>query len=171
MDEAALDDPSDRAPCRRDGSHQCRTGRGRCGRRAARRRRASPAGRGRARRRSRARRARAPPSRRPAPCSRRSSSRRPSRRSERGALRIALVAPRSLKQPIGWRHSSLSQISHGLVEVEPDERRSDHRGRDARARSIASSGIRRRPRCRAPLARAAHESPLRRDPRPRGRAT
>jgi hypothetical protein len=28
-----------------------------------------------------------------------------------GALRIALAAPRILKEPIGCRHSSLSQIS------------------------------------------------------------
>jgi hypothetical protein len=31
----------------------------------------------------------------------------------RGALRIALAAPRSLKEPIGCRLSSLSQISAG----------------------------------------------------------
>jgi len=31
----------------------------------------------------------------------------------RGAPRIAFAAPRSLKEPIGWRLSSLSQISAG----------------------------------------------------------
>jgi hypothetical protein len=33
--------------------------------------------------------------------------------SARGAARIALAAPRSLKEPIGWKLSSLSQISAG----------------------------------------------------------
>jgi hypothetical protein len=33
--------------------------------------------------------------------------------SERGALRIAFAAPRSLNEPIGCRLSSLSQISPG----------------------------------------------------------
>jgi hypothetical protein len=37
----------------------------------------------------------------------------PAASSERGALRIAFAAPRSLKEPIGWRLSSLSQISPG----------------------------------------------------------
>ena len=82
-------------------------------RRAARLRRASPAARGRARRRSRARRARARPSTRPGPCSRRSSSRRPPSTSAGSAWRIAFAAPRILNEPIGCRHSSLSQISHG----------------------------------------------------------
>jgi hypothetical protein len=34
-------------------------------------------------------------------------------RADRGALRIALAAPRSLNEPIGCRFSSFSQISHG----------------------------------------------------------
>jgi hypothetical protein len=37
----------------------------------------------------------------------------PAASSARGALKIAFAAPRSLKEPIGWRLSSLSQISPG----------------------------------------------------------
>jgi len=35
----------------------------------------------------------------------------------RGAPRIAFAAPRSLKEPIGWRLSSLSQISAGASSM------------------------------------------------------
>ena len=96
------------------------------------------------------------PSRRPAPCSPRSSSRpRRATRTHR-AWRIALDAPRSLKQPIGWRHSSFSQISQGASTSSRTSGVSTTTSAvSARARSIASSGIRTAPRRRAPLAGAS----------------
>jgi hypothetical protein len=37
--------------------------------------------------------------------------------SARGAVRMAFAAPRSLKEPIGWRLSSFSQISAGASSI------------------------------------------------------
>ena len=97
----------------------------------------------------------------------------PCRHSSGAAWRIALVAPRSLNEPMGWRHSSFSQISHGAST----SRRTSGLGVTAsaviaRARSIASSGIRTAPRHpRRALVPARRRARRRRDPRRRGRGT
>jgi hypothetical protein len=66
----------------------------------------------------------------------------PARHSAGSAWRIAFVAPRSLKEPIGWRHSSLSQISHGAsTSSRTSGVRETVSAVVARARSIASNGI------------------------------
>ena len=64
------------------------------------------------------------------------------------AWRIALDAPRILNEPIGWRHSSLSQISAGPVDGEASRaasvarhpRSSPVRARSRRARSEVDLG-------------------------------
>ncbi len=84
------------------------------GRRGARPRRASCAARvsGATMRRA-ARPPRARPTRRPAPCCRRSRSRRRARARRASPRAPPRAPPRSLNEPIGCRHSSFSRISHG----------------------------------------------------------
>ena len=65
---------------------------------------------------------------------RRDDAVRPSPR--RGACRIALTAPRILNEPIGCRFSSLSQISAGASDLQPDERRAHRGAGDPLARAL-----------------------------------
>ena len=140
VDEQPLDVVGERLLAGLDGGPPVRpTAPARCVHPCVRRRRASRATRCRGRRSSPARGARGP-SRRPlrhVPGARRHD---PLRRAPIAApSRMALAAPRSLNEPIGWRFSSLSQISaRRLLDVEPHERR-PHCGRPRSARARARS--------------------------------
>ena len=78
----------------------------------------------------------------------------PAFQSAGSARRMEFVAPRSLKEPIGCRHSSFEPDLAGSVDIEPDEGLAETVSAVvSRARSIASSGIRSRPRRRSLFAR------------------
>ena len=73
------------------------------------------------------------------------------RARRRRADRIAFAAPRILNEPIGCRHSSLSQISRGRLRQSAGGRAASGSPTSAirsRAASISASGIRTRPRRR-----------------------